>query len=288
MIPKTGGKSSTADVKTVKPATDVPASNTSDNTVKESSFGRKVIICVLVVIIIVLLILLIYQIYKYYSVDEIPLDPSRPPDRSNNSGAPPHSNNSSKPDNSSSASSKPPSSQMQTGGTIPENVRNMDNDVLSQFVQKVKNSKTQRETVDKQIAARPRVSEHQASLASIPEANEKDEMRRIEKIIDSARHAQIEVTDDGSDDEMPSRDDILRQMQRDMSNEKQRIEDVEAFTGATDSIIDDFQQLSNAELLESADTPDVCQYTLTKGANAGNSCGRRLSTADRCSRHKDK
>lgn len=247
----------------------------------ESAFGRKLIIGTLIVIIIVLLILLIYQIYKYYSLDEVPLDPSRPPENRGrgNQGDPPDPPRRSGGGSISSSSSS---------GRIPENVRSMDNDVLSQFVQKSGNKKEQRRTVDRKNESRPRVVEHKEVLSTIPEETESAEMDRIESIIDSARSSQVEVTD--VDDKVPSRDDLLRQMQRDMSSEAARIDEVEDFSGDTDSILDTFAEtsgVSNQDLLVD-DSSSTCRYLLTKGPNSGSPCGRRATTGGRCTRHMGK
>ena len=111
------------------------------------SMGKKIIIGILIVVIIVLLILLIYQIYKYYTIDEVPLlpnentqerrvvpldptnktDPSVPPNVSDNVDG---------------------KYKSVSTGDIPDHVRNLDNNVLSQYIKKGGNATKQSQNID--------------------------------------------------------------------------------------------------------------------------------------------
>lgn len=245
----------------------------SDKTTPEGSFGRKVIIGILIVIIVVLLILLIYQIYKYYSEDVV----SQAQHKRYQNNIPEYTK-------------KPDPPKESESGRLPDNVRNMDNDILSQFVQKNGNAKQQHDIIDSKIEHGARMSSYNTALSSIPETSNTESIR-IEEIIDNARHGQTEVTPD-DDDETFDKGNILRQMKRDMTQESSHMDTVSKFTGDTDCIIDMFSAQDcdgdgsvGSDNDESNEASAGCAFVLTRGNNAGTQCGRVLSTADRCTRH---
>jgi len=265
---------------------------------QKSSLGRKIVIGILIVVIIVLLILLIYQIYKYYTIDEVPLipetgggpgGPPQPPHRqpNGNTRTPPSPNK--QPAGSYVRDDGVVVMPQSTGG-IPQSVRNLDNDVLSQYIKKGGNASIQRREIDAKEQTRARNIGHKSMLRDTQrnEHTASGEMARISQIIDETREAHMETYTDGSD--IPSREDILQQMQKDMVRDQEQsatLESIEEEHG--DNIINNFLSDGDDEDANSVKSEDGgCQFVLTKGKNMGQPCGRKRSTETRCHRHRNK
>jgi hypothetical protein len=264
----------------------------------ESSTGRKIIVGILIVVIIVLLLLLIYQIYKYYNIDEVPLLPSGgngPQPRSQiTNDTSPHPNTK-PPPVPSGAQKQPPGGYVredgvmvipQSTGGIPQHVRNLDNDILSQYVKKGGNASDQRQTfVDSKENSSSRNVEHKTMINDTKASNAPaGEMARISRIIDETRESNTESYTSGAD--IPSREDILSQMQKDMAIDQQQsatLESIEEEHG--DNIINNFLLESDDDTSSIKSEDGGCQFVLTKGKNSGQMCGRKRSTETRCSRH---
>ena len=275
-----------------KNTSETESKNEGVNVEQKSSFGRKIVIGILIVVIIVLLILLIYQIYKYYTVEEIPIVP---PDI--NSGKHPS------PPNKSGDMKLIPSSDKQSAdsfvrndgvmvipqstGGIPQSVRNLDNDFLSQYIKKEGNNNTKRKEIDSKEQTRARNVGHMSMIQDIQteEHTDSNEMVMISQIIDETRDAKETYT---NTEDIPSREDILQQLQRDMAKDKRQtatLESIEEEHG--NDIISNF--LSDDEDNNSVKSEDGgCQFVLTKGKNTGQTCGRKRSTETRCNRHQNK
>lgn len=268
----------------------------------ESSTGRKIIVGVLVVVIIILLLLLIYQIYKYYNIDEVPLLPSGEPDPNGGNGPPrPRPQNSQRSNNRpppGPGGQQPPGSYVredgvlvipQSTGDIPEHVRNLDNSVLSQYIKKGSNASDQRQTfVDSKENTRARNVGHKNMIQDTQnKGTPVGEMARISRIIDETRESNTETYTNGSD--IPSREDILSQMHKDMADDQKRsatLESIEEQHG--DNIINNFLSEGDDDTSSVNSEDGGCQFVLTKGKNIGQACGRKRSTATRCSRHRNK
>lgn len=247
--------------------------------VNNSSMGRKIIIGVLIVVIIVLLILLIYQIYKYYNT-EVDIKPMR--------------------DDTSIPPPQPPPQPMKKetrpAQGIPEDVRNLDNSILSQYIKKGDNSTQQRvDNVDSKDKNSARHVGYKSMMADIEDnsSSETIDMGHISKIIDKTRESTSSVSI-VEDLEEPSREDILQQMQKDMKKDKkysETLESIEEEYGG--NVINDF--LNETETGDDSDeTSSVgsdgegCQFVLTKGKRRGQQCGRKRINETRCKRHEFK
>lgn len=264
---------------------------------QKSSLGRKIVIGVLIVVIIVLLVLLIYQIYKYYTTDEVSLVQ----DTGGNSGGPPLpiTGNDKKippslPDKESTGSyvcDDDVVSIPQSTGGIPQSVRNLDNDLLAQYIKKGENASIQRRGIDAKEQTRARNTAHKSMIHDIQkeELTDSSEIARISQIIDETREAPSEIYT--NDEDIPSREDIIQQMQRDMVKDQRQSATLESIEEEhNDNIINNF--LSEGE--DEDDSISVnsedggCQFLLTKGKNMGQTCGRKRSTETRCNRHRNK
>lgn len=263
----------------------------SGDTIKppESSTGRKIIVGILIVVIIVLLLLLIYQIYKYYNADEVPLLPIGESDPNSGNGPPGQSSQ-----NSNGTSEAPGSYVREDGviviphstGGIPQHVRDLDNDILSQYVKKGANAGHQRQTfVDSKENSSARNVGHKTMINDTRTNNDQTgEMVRISRIIDETRKSNTETYTDGAD--IPSREDILSQLQKDMVIDQQQsatLNSIEEEYG--DDIINDFLSEGEDDTSSIKSEDGGCQFVLTKGKNSGQPCGRKRSTETRCSRH---
>ena len=254
-----------------------------------NSLGRKIVIGILIVVIVVLVILLIYQIHKYYTTNDIP---STSGDRSEISIPPKNDNKihpapSKRPGLYLEGTDVKPSSQ--SSGCIPQSVRDLDNDVLSQYIKKGGNADNQRQKIDVKEQMRARNVEHNSMIHDTQkeELNTNDDMARISKIIDEAREAEETYMDN---EDIPTREDMIQQIQKDMYRDQQRTVTLESIEEDNDNIINNFLQEGNDEddntSVKSED--GGCQFALTKGKNTGQICGRKRLTETRCHRHKNK
>jgi hypothetical protein len=174
----------------------------------------------------------------------------------------------------------------QSTGGIPQHVRNLDNDILSQYVKKGGNASDQRQTfVDSKENSSSRNVEHKTMINDTKASNAPaGEMARISRIIDETRESNTESYTSGAD--IPSREDILSQMQKDMAIDQQQsatLESIEEEHG--DNIINNFLLESDDDTSSIKSEDGGCQFVLTKGKNSGQMCGRKRSTETRCSRH---
>lgn len=283
-----------SDVKN-KPSTDstaVPNVSLGDKTKNsESSTGRKIIIGILIVVIIVLLLLLIYQIYKYYN--EVPSLPRMEPDTDGVNGPP-----KSHPQNP-NPTIEPKGTQHvredgvivipQSTGGIPQHVKDLDNDILSQYANKGENAGEQRQTfIDSKENHSARNVGHKTMINDTrSNTGQAEEMDRISRIIDETRESDTETYTKGED--IPSREDILSQMQKDMVIDQQQSEKLERIEEENgDSIINNFLYECEDDTNSVKSEDGGCQFILTKGKNNGQCCGRKRSTDTRCPRHKGK
>jgi hypothetical protein len=286
--------------------TNVPPGGTPKH--PESSTGRKIIVGILIVVIIVLLLLLIYQIYKYYNMDEVPLLPIGEKGLSISSPHAPGGSDSPK-DSSQGPNTmalsgpvgtqkQPPGSCVredgvivipQSTGGIPQHVKNLDNDILSQYIKKGENASGQRQMfIDSKENASARNIGHKTMINDAMANNEPvGEMARISRIIDETRESNTETYT--SEVDIPSREDILSQMQKDMVNDQQHLATLESIEEEHgNNIINDFLLEGDDDTGSIKSEDGGCQFVITKGKNSGQSCGRQRSTATRCSRHRGK
>lgn len=261
----------------------------------ESSWGRRVMIGILIVIIVILVILLIYQIYKYYTADEIPLIGNKTPDPTK----PPGIIHQQAPDNSQRPSPPDPCAQeLKAGGepigSIPEHVRNLDDNVLNQFIKKNDNSTEQRTVADVKDQNSVRRVYHKSMLDSIPantlerkpDSVDRREMERISQIIDSTQNNDLS-------NEIPSREEITALMQKDMNDDKRQSATLESIEEENhDHVLNMFDNDDDDEdedEVASVKSDDGgCQFELTKGKNRGQLCGRKRVNNTRCARHRNK
>ena len=208
------------------------------------AWGRRIIIGVLIAVIVILVILLVYQMYKYYTteVHEPPTEVHRPPTEVH----------------------RPPTEvhKLKKCG-IPDSVKNLDDALLSQYIKKTDNKKNT-EPGNKM--------DHGKNLAYDNVENTVD-TSEMDKLIDDTLYTQEKAH---IEEVIPTRDDILNQMHKDMdaeSNTRAQLETINE--NNTIDIIDSFMD-------------DGCKFELTKGKNAGGMCGRRLSSDTRCGRHEGK
>lgn len=175
-----------------------------------------------------------------------------------------------------------------TGG-IPQHVRDLNDDILSQYVKKEGNVSDQRQMfVDSKENSSARNVGHKTMINDTMDNNTPvGEMARISRIIDETRESNTETYTSGAD--IPSREDILSQMQKDMANDQQQsatLESIEEEHG--DNIINDFLSDGDDDTSSINSEDGGCQFVLTKGKNSGQLCGRKRSTETRCSRHRGK
>jgi cell division protein FtsL len=287
----------------------------------KKSFGKIVVISILIVIIIVLLLLLIYQIYKYCSTDDI-VDVNTKNDKPHKNG---YAKNESAEYNKTNKETRDArdavrqfnslktntTANTNTGAsqTLPTFVSNTDNSVLSQFIQKNKNTQSQKNTSNGKTSAR--VISHNTSLQAISEESDRDEKTRDEKnriavIIDNAMESQTDLTH--TDDITPDTDDLVNGMRDDMESDKKNSAYVQMMGNDPDTLIDDFTNSMSGYDVDvdddadggdggdgddasySDDPPvnDICSFILTRGTNTGNKCGRASSSKNRCTRHLNK
>lgn len=226
----------------------------TQNDQENYSWGRQIIIGVLVVIIIILVILLIYQIYKYYSADEIPLVPNRPRPTAPGPNVP-------------SQPTDPPVVPKEQNSKIPEHVRNLDDSVLNQYINKNAKSKTGSNFKNVQHD----ILSHDSSppLKKTIDTVDRREMDQINQIMDNTQN---------ENDDIPTREEITEMMRQGIENDKQQSASLETIEEESlDSVIDRFEH-----------DEDGCQFELTKGKNRGQICGRPVFSDTRCIRHKDK
>jgi hypothetical protein len=258
----------------------------------EGSMGRKIIIGILVVVIIVLIILLIYQIYKYYNVEEILPSSAKPYNISpihipNNSE---HQTKENRPGASDVDNQDHMTDTIPSDGGIPEHVRNLDNDILSQYVKKGGNAYQQRQ---KHVEKEPNNARHVGHNSMVCDTNENtpiSEMDRIGKIIDDARESQMTSTDTNNEN-IPSREDNIIQIKEDMDIDRMHttvLHDIEEDHG--DNVINTFLADDNYDNDNDSNKSEYggCQFELLKGKNRGLQCGCKRVTDTRCIRHKDK
>lgn len=261
-----------------------PHSNSSNKHQKQdkNSVGRSIIIGILIVVITVLVILLIYQAYKMLTTEEDPLEqpPIKPP------GLKPgpmftNNPNSDGYDHYVGTISHKTKTKVVDDSTdnikdIPDHVRNMDNSILAQYIQKKdKNShniNTSRETI------------HQNMMQDVvPDPSKDSEDQRVSSIIDSAMNKEDRFT---IDEKIPSRDDETMELRQSMIRDKQQRDELftiaEENSYVTDGLDIDIDNDSNKS------ESDGCQFILTKGKNKGVVCGKSRSTHDRCPRHENK
>jgi hypothetical protein len=245
----------------------------SDQDQQKSTY-RKIAIGILIVIIVVLVIILIYQIYNYYNTTDICMGMSNP--TSNDSPDPLHTG------------VIKDTTESQSTPSIPAEVMNLDNDVLSQYIKKSDNATQQRQ---KNVDTKWSNNAVQVGLKSmigdvVPQNIDNSEMVRISKIIDETQDSQNEETYSNNDD-IPSREDVLQQMHKDMDDDKDKsasLQSIEEEYG--DNVIDDFL-VEDDDDFASIKSEDECQFEITKGKNKGQICGRKR-IGDNCGRHKYK
>lgn len=251
---------------------------TDPNVDDSQSWGRRIMIGVLVVIIIVLIILLIYQIYKYYTVDEIPHVPNENQTKKTPKYPTP---------SQTKKTPKDPTNAQESTGDIPDHVRNLDNNVLSQFVKKGDNATLQRKNIDSKEQNSMRRVNHRAmtrntdenkTRSESPDAVDNREMQRISQIIDSTQNNDLSG-------EIPTREEITAMMQKDMETNKNNDLSLETIEEENKNILNIFDD-DDTTSVKSDD--GGCHFELTKGKNRGQTCGRKRISDTRCDRHKYK
>jgi hypothetical protein len=231
--------------------------------------AKKIMIGILIVVIVILLILLIYQLYKYYNSPTMPCkDKVKPAPKTPD---PPK-----------------PGVEKVSGGEIPQRVKDLDSDVLSQYVKKGDNASHQRENQDVRDKNSTRSVQHKNMIYSTGNIRDLQD-NRIEKIIEEAS-----VTEIIDDDDVPSREDMIREIQTDMDKDavdKSMMRNMEP----EDNVIDDFLADDETESTGSDSTEkdesvaSGCNFELTTGKNKGHICGRNVSKNNsKCSRHLSK
>lgn len=271
----------------VKKIDDVSAGGKRTNKEQEQSPTRQIIIGVLIVVIIILIILLIYQVYKYYNADEFTPDTG---DVNNTNRI--HQRNGD--GNVNSIIEKTTDTDVTcitkpSTHNIPQHVKNLDNDYLSQYIKKSDNTSKQRQGhVDHEEHQSARTIKHESMLNDTAckntSNNEKSEMSRISQIIDETHESQTSgVYTDNTD--IPSREDILSDLRQDIDDDK--------YKSTTLPVIDECNVIDNF-LADEDDSSSVksegcgCLFELTKGKNRGQTCGRKRINDTRCARHEYK
>jgi hypothetical protein len=279
---------------------------TNHNNKTGNSIGRKIIIGSLIIVIIILIILLIYQIYKYYNTDGVLfLPPELKTHNLKNTekiNTQPNSklyetidsfeSNKKTETQSIEQYNKNNASITKSMGCIPENVRNLDDNLLSKYIQKEENTNQQKHNTDnykKKNSIRDVSHESMLNDTSVVGISQsKYEMGRISEIIDDNTTLPIkEIYDDNL--EIPSREELLLEIKNDMDNDKKKqknLSDIEEENG--DNVIDDFLNDDYDETSSNKSEDGGCQFELIKGKNRGHQCGRKRINGINCSRHRDK
>ena len=143
---------------------------------------------------------------------------------------------------------------------IPDEIRNLDNDALKQFIKAPK----QQQSVPKQQDSRT-VQQQTLAESIIENTQESDfvEQKEIEqlKILESSKLEESDLT----------RGDMLEELKKEM-----------------DEDLDD-GELAKLEIDDSVLVDSImqgCQHTLRSGKRKGTKCGNNITTGDRCNKHK--
>jgi cell division protein FtsL len=204
----------------------VPQQQTKKH-VYEDSLGRKIITGILLTIIVVLVLLLIYQLYKYYVIDE---------EQISDNGTPCHAQPS------------------DTSTMLPVHVRNLDNDVLKQYVTK-KGTETPKQPSHHVYQSHISKDVGNVVHAPIPAGlMDKKELERINTI--------IEVKCE-EDDDVPSKDEMTQLLKDSMAEDK---------------------EATTLETIEEEDDV-VCDFETSRGKKKGVKCGKPSVIDGRCQKH---
>ena len=249
-----------------------------------STWVRRGLIAVMVVVIVVLVILLIYQVYCYYTSDKYDNTPTVGKTELVKPLAsvcsPPIAAKAGEESAARVFTHEDPDTSF---GIIPSNVRNLDNNVLRQYIEKGSNSTVQRTVIDSRVLLRPRVVNHTNlanDTATICEIDNEDEGE------DELRSGELEcISDilaggrDNSGEDPPSHEDAVGELTREMDEERDAASAAAARSTARESdgdIISDFE----------GEQTGGCGFTARTGKNRGSVCGKRLVTTTRCSAHR--
>ena len=243
------------------------------------TWARRAVIAAMVVVIVVLVILLIYQVYRYYMsepIDDAPVATRAAP--AAEQAAP--------------AAARAVAARLVGGGVephpvqggkygdIPTEIRNLDNSVLRQYVEKGGNSTTQRKAVDSRVLLRPRVVSHGnmvGDTATVCEVDEDEE----EELLNGELECIEEILGGGGDDggeDPPSREDAVSELAREMEEERGAAA-AGGNAAGDDDIITNFEGGARQGV-------GGCEFMARTGKNKGSACGKRLVTATRCSIHR--
>jgi hypothetical protein len=255
----------------------IQGGNTPEITKKQpnGSVGRIVIIGTIVAIITILAIILVYQIYKHFtegdqvkSTGNINARGGNPPITRRAGVAP-------KIVKQRKRSAKPANSQGSGGfmPSIPEDVRELDDDILSQFITKTSNSDGKEQL--------PTTREMQQAVA---EAQFEVDVPAVEDVSDD------QLFDDDQYAEQ-LKEDALAQMKNDIINETSA---TQTQFNMADEVTDVLNSMNADDIADpvadyfNEKTVSGCEFIITRGSRKGSPCGKDLYAGDRCRSHQDK
>lgn len=279
------------------------------------SFTQQIAIGMLIITIIILIILLIYQLYNYFNDEEEIIRVKRHSGESSNRARMPKfrkSDSQTYDDTEEGLQQQQPQKQrtqkepvVSGAGYIPDNVRDLDDSVLKQFIYKKDKPQEKAETQESQNK-KTQYSNMVSNTTgnkfkqSLPDIIEKREMERIREIVDD------EMSD--VDDEIPDRDDIIGELNKDYNKDKKdkdMLNNVRQSNLSAD-IIDNFHVANNDDDEEEdnnyendedeedgddgndGDSDQIttgCKYVIKQGTNKGSICGKKLKTRFKCKAH---
>lgn len=239
-----------------------------DTQQKKITLAKKVFMVLLSVVILILIVILIYQIYIYYN-DGFEEEPPKPPKYR-------------KKTNLNNAKNSIPKKEETI---IPDSVKNMDDDVLSQFIKK---DKSKKEVLNyKNIVS----DKNKKSALDGLMVDDSDNSISLDKSDTDYINELIDV-DNKFIDKLPSKKDMVKMMNDEMKSE---INDENRVLHPRGSVepnnINDIVNI--AEEIDEEETPeegyDTCIFNLTMGKNAGKECGRKtVGGNNHCQRHLNK
>ena len=233
-----------------------PEDPTKKKSNDNSSKVRTVIIVILVSVIILLLILLVYQIYKYFSVE--PLSDTNVKNANVKNANVKNANvkntnvKNTNVKNANVKNRQPSVSPVKEVkfSTLPRHIKDLDNDVLNQFIKKNnKRVSISHAPPDVRTINNREVMENNKVQNRKTDIVDEKEINRMSQIIDDLQNTDVGV---------PSREDMVAEMKKDMDGNSRIVAEPEE----TDNILNTFDDLDAEIQIEEIYT---CDFVLTRG-----------------------
>jgi hypothetical protein len=259
----------------------------NDVPIKGNTFGRKILIGVLVSVIVVLVLLLIYQIYKYYKTPEAPNNLIKPrqttAQTTTQMTTQSKTSNFTKPKSSTSSvnegkfggTSYIPPSVKKTKANIPSYVEKMSTDQLMDAMQLDKKGED--------IAVPNNLAREVMEMNKVTPANEDE---RLSTLIDNVRSNSTQQTP--GLEPIPEREDINAELRKEIQEETARYDKMKEQSIEMEDVLDGFDETDEPQTVSEPE-PEVinkCNHILKTGKNKGNECGKSAVGSDKCPKHR--